>query len=67
MTATFVLGHRPKHTCDGPGEKAAALFIVKNGKIVHWAARPGAEAEPPGDLVLVEAAAGLAAEAARRT
>ena len=36
VTATFVLGHRPKHTCDGPGEKAAALFVVKNGKIVRW-------------------------------
>jgi limonene-1,2-epoxide hydrolase len=34
--ATFVLGHRPDHTCDGPGEKAAALFIVRNGKIVVW-------------------------------
>jgi limonene-1,2-epoxide hydrolase len=35
-TATFLLGHRPKHTCDGPGEKAAALFVVKDGKIVIW-------------------------------
>jgi len=35
-TGTFLLGHRPKHTCDGPGEKAAALFVVKNGKIVVW-------------------------------
>ena len=34
--ATFVLGHRPGHTCDGPGEKAAALFVVRNGKIVVW-------------------------------
>ena len=34
--ATFVLGHRPGHTCDGPGQKAAALFIVRNGKIVVW-------------------------------
>jgi hypothetical protein len=36
VTATFVLGHRPKHTCDGPGAKAAALFVVKKGKIVRW-------------------------------
>ena len=36
VTATFVLGHRPKHKCDGPGEKAAALFVVKHGKIVSW-------------------------------
>jgi limonene-1,2-epoxide hydrolase len=35
-TATFVLGHRPKHTCDGPGQKAAALFVVRDGKIVLW-------------------------------
>jgi hypothetical protein len=34
--ATFVLGHRPAHTCDGPGEKAAALFIVRGGKILTW-------------------------------
>jgi limonene-1,2-epoxide hydrolase len=35
-TATFVLGQRPKHRCDGPGQKAAALFVVRNGKIVRW-------------------------------
>src|SRR5437660_9915992 len=36
-TATFVLGHRPKHTCSAkPGEKAAALFVVRAGKIVLW-------------------------------
>ncbi len=34
--ATFVLGHRPQHRCDGPGLKAAALFVVRNGKIVLW-------------------------------
>ena len=35
-TATFVLGQRPKHRCDGPGAKAAALFVVRQGKIVLW-------------------------------
>ena len=35
-TATFVLGHRPKHRCDGPGQEAAARFTVRNGKIVRW-------------------------------
>ena len=36
-TATFVLGHRPKHVCRArPGEKAAALFVVREGKIVLW-------------------------------
>jgi limonene-1,2-epoxide hydrolase len=34
--ATFVLGHRPQHKCDGPGQKAAALFVVRDGKIVLW-------------------------------
>jgi limonene-1,2-epoxide hydrolase len=36
VVATFVLGERPKHRCDGPGEKAAALFVVRNGRIVMW-------------------------------
>jgi limonene-1,2-epoxide hydrolase len=36
-TATFVLGHRPKHVCRAkPGERAAALFVVRDGKIVLW-------------------------------
>lgn len=34
--ATFVLGQRPKHHCAAPGVKAAALFIVRNGKITLW-------------------------------
>jgi limonene-1,2-epoxide hydrolase len=36
-TATFVLGHRPRHTCTAArGEKAAAVFVVRAGKIVLW-------------------------------
>ncbi|MBV8065185.1 MAG: nuclear transport factor 2 family protein [Actinobacteria bacterium] len=35
-TATFVLGHRPGHTCTGKGQKAAAVFVVHDGKIVLW-------------------------------
>jgi limonene-1,2-epoxide hydrolase len=35
-TATFVLGQRPKHRCDAPGAKAAAVFVVRAGKIVRW-------------------------------
>ena len=35
-TAVFVLGHRPRHACDGPGQKAAALFVVRNGLITLW-------------------------------
>jgi limonene-1,2-epoxide hydrolase len=34
--ATFVLGQRPKHRCDAPGVKAAALFVVRGGKITLW-------------------------------
>jgi limonene-1,2-epoxide hydrolase len=34
--ATFVLGQRPKHHCTAPGVKAAALFVVHDGKITLW-------------------------------
>jgi len=34
--ATFVLGQRPKHHCDAPGVKAAALFVVRGGLIRLW-------------------------------
>ena len=36
VVATFVLGERPQHRCDAPGIKAAALFVIQNGKIVLW-------------------------------
>jgi limonene-1,2-epoxide hydrolase len=36
VLATFLLGERPKHRCDAPGQKAAALFVVRDGKIVLW-------------------------------
>jgi limonene-1,2-epoxide hydrolase len=45
-TATFVLGHRPQHRCDGPGQKAAALFVVRAGKIVLWEQVPVPQNEP---------------------
>jgi limonene-1,2-epoxide hydrolase len=32
----FTLGERPRHRCDGPGSKAAAIFRVKDGKITLW-------------------------------
>jgi hypothetical protein len=35
-TAVFVLGGRPGHQCDGPGQKAAVEFVVHEGKIVSW-------------------------------
>ena len=35
-TVVFVLGRRPGHLCDGPGQRAAAVFGVHDGKIVLW-------------------------------
>jgi limonene-1,2-epoxide hydrolase len=46
VTATFVLGERPKHRCDGPGQKAAAVFVVRKGKIVLWRQVPVPPAAP---------------------
>jgi limonene-1,2-epoxide hydrolase len=52
LVATFVLGERPKHRCDGPGLKAATYFVVVGGKIVLWeqVAVPSApkKPQPPG-------------------
>ena len=42
-TVTFVLGRRPGQVCGGPGQKAAAVFTVRHGKIVLWHQIP-----PPG-------------------
>jgi len=36
VVAQFELTERPQHSCDAPGGAAAALFQVKNGKIVVW-------------------------------
>jgi hypothetical protein len=35
-TATFRLGHRKGHSCDGPGQLVAARFTVVRGKITRW-------------------------------
>lgn len=35
-TATFLLGNRRHSRCDGPGERATAIFKVVRGKIVLW-------------------------------
>ena len=49
--ATFQLGEREKGSqkCDGPGKLAAALFRVRNGKIVLWHQAPtdGVPTGPP--------------------
>jgi limonene-1,2-epoxide hydrolase len=36
VVAQFELIERPRHSCDAPGGAAAAVFQVKNGKIVVW-------------------------------
>jgi limonene-1,2-epoxide hydrolase len=36
VEATFVLGDRRFSRCDGPGEHAAAIFLIRDGKIVVW-------------------------------
>jgi hypothetical protein len=48
-TAVFVLGGRPGHFCTGPGQQAAAVFTVHEGKIVLWheVPVPGSGAAPP--------------------
>jgi limonene-1,2-epoxide hydrolase len=35
-TATFLLGDRPHSQCDGPGQRAKAIFKVVKGRIVLW-------------------------------
>ncbi len=41
VTATFVLGQRPGHHCDGPGQTAYAALRIANGKITLWHQLPG--------------------------
>jgi hypothetical protein len=36
VIAQFELTERPLHTCDAPGGAAAAVFQVKDGKIIAW-------------------------------
>jgi hypothetical protein len=36
VTAVFLLTERPRHRCDAPGQKAAAVFTVSRGLIVRW-------------------------------
>ena len=39
-TAVFVLANGKHRRCDAAGEKAAAIFRVRNGKIVSWVQVP---------------------------
>jgi hypothetical protein len=36
VLVVFVRKARPLHVCGGPGDKAAAIFRVRDGKIVLW-------------------------------
>jgi hypothetical protein len=40
LVAAVVLGPRKGITCDAPGIRARAAFVVRNGKIVQWAQLP---------------------------
>lgn len=51
VTATFLLGNRPSSPCDGPGQRARALFRVHGGKIVLWHQLPSGPAAPSGPVV----------------
>ena len=45
-TATFLLGDRPHSRCDGPGQRATAIFRVVKGRIVLWH-QTGSGGPPP--------------------
>ena len=45
-TATFLLGDRPTSACDAPGGRVAAVFRVRDGKIVLFRQLPN-ESVPP--------------------
>ena len=49
-TATFILGDRQQSKCDGPGQRATAIFRVRKGKIVLWHQTSGTPA-PVGPAV----------------
>jgi limonene-1,2-epoxide hydrolase len=48
-TATFELGDRSHSRCDGPGQRATAIFRVVKGKIVLW--HQTATPVPPAPVV----------------
>jgi hypothetical protein len=48
VTATFVLADRPGSPCDGPGQKARAVFQVAGGKIVLWHQIPAPDSPAGG-------------------
>ena len=46
-TAVFVLANGRNRRCDAPGQKAAAVFRIRNGKIVSWIQIPVPEPSGP--------------------
>lgn len=50
VTAVFVLSDSKTMPCDAPGANVAAIFIVRDGKIVRWE-QTAAEAPAPGGVV----------------
>ena len=46
-TAVFVLANGKHRRCDAAGQKAAAIFRVRNGKIVSWVQIPVPKAAGP--------------------
>lgn len=46
-TAVFVLANGKNRRCDAPGQKAAAVFRIRNGKIVTWVQIPVPEPDGP--------------------
>jgi hypothetical protein len=49
VLVVFLLGERPRHTCDAPGADAAAIFRVEHGKIVLWHQTVPPDESPPPD------------------
>ena len=50
VRATFVLGNRRYTPCDGPGQRATAIFRIRDGKIVLWHQVP-ATSPPPSPAI----------------
>ena len=51
VLVVFRLGERPQHRCDAPGQEGAALFRVRDGKIVLWHQTPVPSAADDGAVV----------------
>jgi limonene-1,2-epoxide hydrolase len=49
-TATFELGDRRSSRCDGPGQRATAIFRVVKGKIVLWHQTATPDEAPPPEI-----------------